>query len=259
MPYFCLLTDENQKALLTLPFSERIKIAFSRVVTIYSKEEMFEYAVQETVSAELADLEAGVISNSDRTAETAVSDDGLAPLNEDISEREFYSWLYDKSPPAPDVVSVNGLEAMICSFLGGVGEFSRGDIEELFKLVDTDESGYIDKDEFDHFLDLATGEEQCDSAAIKQATMALDRNLAKSISWRASLDSTAHENVMSKEEEMIGDAETIRYMEGLVHDKDKPLGDWAMFYCGASTPIEKILKGIKKKYHMDLGVEKFDW
>ena len=84
------------------------------------------------------------------------------------SERESYSWLHDESPPAPampddndvvvnDVVSINGLEAMLCSFLGGIGEYSRGNIKELFN--NTDESGYIKKDEFHHFLDLATGDE----------------------------------------------------------------------------------------------------
>lgn len=224
---------------------------------------MFDYAVEETDAAELADLEIG--SSSDRTPETVRSSlpgESLSPLNEDLPIREF-SYEDETSPfsrPLEHVVSVNGLEAMICSFLGGIGEYSRGDIEDLFKLVDTDESGYIDKDEFDHFLDLATGEKHCDDATTRRANIALDRSLHKcaSGSRRLSLDSQLS-SVLSNKESIIGDASTIKYMEGLVSYKDRPLDDWSMFYCGASTPIEKNLRGIEKKYRMSLGIEKFDW
>lgn len=72
------------------------------------------------------------------------------------------------------------------------------------------------------------------------------------------MDSTEQTD-LPKKEEMIGNAGTVRYMEGLINDKEKPLEDWSMFYCGASTPIHKILKSIERKYNMDLGVEKFDW
>jgi hypothetical protein len=47
-----------------------------------------------------------------------------------------------------NLVSVHGLEAMISAFLGGIGEYSRVDIKKLFKQCDTDDSGYINQEEF---------------------------------------------------------------------------------------------------------------
>ena len=59
---------------------------------------------------------------------------------------------------------------------------------------------------------------------------------------------------------VIGGESTIQYMEDLVNDTERPLKDWSVFYCGESTPIKKTLvRGIGKKYKIDVGIEKFDW
>ena len=196
---FTLFADENQKALADIPFSRRIKIALSRVVTIYSKEEMFEYAVEETEKAEeRGDVETG-ISNSE-TDSTADTSDG-SPVDE-----AFLLPVHEENPPEREenVVSIDGLEAMISSFLGGVGEYSRVDIEDLFKQVDTDESGYIDEDEFTVFLELATGEAKDDRESHRRLSAAMERSLAKSLSRRPT-DSTDPTD-SPKKQEMIGNA-----------------------------------------------------
>ena len=171
---------------------------------------------------------------------------------------------------------MNGLEAMICNVFGGIGEYSRADISHLFGLVNTDESGYIDKEEFDHFFDLVTGEEYsyCSTTA-RHMGLELDGSehstMGCSVRRAFATQSTVqfaklptlfrsrHLRVQPRKELMIGDRSTIRYMENLAIDTERPLRDWSLFYCGASTPIENALRSISKKYKISVGVEKFDW
>lgn len=134
-------------------------------------------------------------------------------------------------------VNVAGLEAMIKSFLGGVGQYSQADVENLFRLVDTDHSGYIDRDEFDEFIDLATGSDTPKRKSLVDLSDPM-----------AGLD-----------EIVLGNDSTISYMENMVGDVERPLDDWSMFYCGSATPIVRNLQCIERKYHIGLGIEKFDW
>ena len=261
LSFAILTTDENQKALANIPFNERIKIALSRITTIYSKEKMFDYAVEETDAAEFAaeshvDMEAG-------PSEQKLFDHSDSDSTDDSKYSTFVKYVEEgaKTAPVGNVVSMNGLKSMISNFLGGIGEFSRVDIEDLFKLVDTDESGYIDKDEFDDFIALATGEKYCDEIAL-QMSMFLERSLTKRATFRGSMRLSVESHFKSdasKKESMIGDESTIKYMENLVNNAERPLDDWSMFYCGASTPIEKTLRSMGRKYKIDVGVEKFDW
>ena len=76
---------------------------------------------------------------------------------------------------------------------------------------------------------------------------------------RVVTDSEEHTSTIRLVDRMIGDECTMRYMKKMVNDIDRPLDDWSMFYCGNSTPIVKCLRDIEKKYHVGLGIEKFDW
>lgn len=67
----------------------------------------------------------------------------------------YVQWTDEKN-----VVSLAGLEAMISSFLSGIGDYSYEDIVDLFALVDADGSGYIDQDEFDQFMDLMDSKDE---------------------------------------------------------------------------------------------------
>jgi hypothetical protein len=119
--------DEYQKAFASRPFNERIKIALSRVSTLYSENEMFNYAVEATLS------EATIMTiQSDDNEEEAI----IRPVGG------------RRSSIVENLVSVHGLEAMISAFLGGIGEYSQVDIEQFFKQCDTDDSGYIDRKDF---------------------------------------------------------------------------------------------------------------
>ena len=170
---------------------------------------------------------------------------------------------------------MNGLEAMICSFLGGIGEYSRADIAHVFGLVDTDESGYIDKEEFDHFFDFASGEEYsyCSTTARHmglelEGSSTMGDNVRRAFTRQSTVQfakqltlgfGSRHSRFQPRKELMIGDRSTIRHMENLARDTERPLRNWSLFYCGASTPIENALRSISKKYKISVGVEKFDW
>ena len=87
---------------------------------------MFRYAVEETdandfVMNEHGDVEVG---SSVRACETVAS---LSDTNDGSPN----VWSVDESV-LDNVISVDGLSAMICSFFGGIGEFSQADVEQLF-------------------------------------------------------------------------------------------------------------------------------
>ena len=107
-----LYADEYQRAFASRPFNERIKIALDSVNTLYSENEMFNYAVEATLS------EAIITTQSDNDEEQAI----IHPVGRRMVEK---------------LVSVHGFEA--------IGEYSRVDIEHLFKQCDTDDSGYTEK------------------------------------------------------------------------------------------------------------------
>ena len=154
------------------------------------------------------------------------------------------------------LVSVDGLEAMISTFLSGIGEYSRANIEDLFKLVDADNSGYIDKFEFDEFIDLATGENK---TIRTRGSVKAKRRLMEESRFLSVLTAGMHGESDCEDAFMLGDDSTIAYMESMISDVKRPLDDWSMFYCGNSTQIVKTLQVIERKYHIRLPIEKFDW
>jgi hypothetical protein len=175
-----------------------------------------------------------------------------------------------RSSMVEKLVSVNGFEAMISAFLGGIGEYSQVDIEQLFKQCDTDDSGYIDREGFAYLVflmktdtntDLTTTDTNTDSTTSKWESKPMSRAFSlrkrRLTTYSSVLTSTITAGDRSRR--MIGDESTMRYMKNMVDDIERPLDDWSMFYCGNATPIVKSLHNIKKKYHIGLGIEKFDW
>jgi len=201
---------------------------------------MFAYAVEATNDTDFDDAELAT-PQQDRVFLDLSSESELAPLTGGMEDME----------DVEDVVSVRGLDAMINKFHGGIGEYSRADIEDLFKLVDTDDSGYIDANEFDQFMGLAAGEKHTDVLLNSMKRTSCFEEVAR-------LES-ANRTIISNKGSMIGDESTIQYMESLISEVGHPLDDWSMFYCGASTPVANDLKRIEQKYHISLGIEKFDW
>jgi hypothetical protein len=91
--------------------------------------------------------------------------------------------------------------------------------------------------EIDEFIDLATGSDTPKRKSLVDLSDPM-----------AGLD-----------EIVLGNDSTMSYMENMVGDVERPLDDWSMFYCGSASPIVRNLQCIERKYHIGLGIEKFDW
>ena len=200
---------------------------------------MFNYAVEATLS------EATITMQSDNDEEQAT----IRPVGR------------RRSGIVENLVSVHGFEAMISAFLGGIGEYSQADIEHLFKQCDTDDSGYIDREGFAYLVFSMKADTNTDltTSNWESKPMASSFGLGKR---RITYDSSVRTSTITagdRSRRMIGDESTMRYMKNMVNDIERPLDDWSMFYCGISTPIVKSLHDIEKKYHIGLGIEKFDW
>ena len=131
---------EAQQKLVNAPFHERMKIALSRVVETYGKQEMFEYAVEETEKAAASKTDID-LESSCTSVTVSLATDGNSewlPLSSNSSNQP--------SGSAPEgEVSLKGLDAMIVKFLGGIGEYSNSDMVDLFQKIDTDGSGFIER------------------------------------------------------------------------------------------------------------------
>ena len=204
-------------------------IALCRVTEVYDPDEMFEYAVEKT--------EASMQSNDDL---------------ESGHSSKFHEGL----------VSLEGLDSMISKFLGVIGEYSRSEIEEIFNQIDRDSSGFIDREEFDDILQMATAENIQSRESPCDLVSFMDEALKRSI------HSTSHHlsttgNAPGPGHTILGDDSTIGYMKKKINDsikgKESPFEDWSIFYCGGSDGIKKNLQEVSKRYDIDLAVEKFDW
>jgi hypothetical protein len=244
---------EAQEKIANAPFDLKMKIALRRVVEIYGSDEMFEYAVGETEKAAALARKLRAVSDSeaDRTVDDAFfyfDDLEMAPLRStpDVSE----------SAPENEV-SLDGLDSMISDFLGGIGEYSRSDIETLFHQIDSDGSGFIDRDEFDDFVRMITMERATGSSFQQELASAMEKSFyhRRSSAFHSSVHSSTHNN------NILGDTTTIDYMRKLVSKStsENPLEDWSIFYCGGSNKVKNDLKAISKKYDIDFAVQKFDW
>ena len=271
---------ELQKTIADTPFYKRMKMAMSRVVEIYGESEMFEYAVEMTEKepeSHIASLESSDITDDTDTEAASLGngDAEVVPLRSSLRRSSL-----DVSDFIPEgEISLRGLDAMILEFLGGIGEYSRSDIVNIFRQIDTDGSGFIDREEFGEFIRIVTAEVASDMRRESSREMLaglekiMSRKMLHHSSHHSSLDnSSVHSNRRqnvtssskgtSRNSYILGDETTIRYVQTLVtssRSSHSPLEDWSVFYCGGSDAIKNNLKTITQKYNMDLAVEMFDW
>ena len=249
---------EAQNKIANAPFQRRMKIALSRVVEIYGKDEMFEYAVEETEKEiTAAAVSKDPVSESGGTVDTPPLVLETVPVRPSLSSSSRLPNIVPKGQ-----VGLKGLDAMIYEFLGGIGEYSRSDIEAFFHQIDSDGSGFIDREEFDNFIGMITTERNLSkqSSSQRELSGAMERSQMRR---RSTVTSSAHRSMhhTTRTSHLLGDSNTIDYMCNLLKNSegDNPLEDWSIFYCGGSSKMKDGLEAISKKYTIDLSVEKFDW
>ena len=264
-------TDENQRQLADISFDKRIMAALARVMSSYSREEIFQYGVEKTEELKLMaaqsfqtvpeeNVQGRFISR--RNGMTIRKRRATVVSNESTGATSLHSC----SPPAE--ISLEGLDATISSLLGGIGEYSIGDVKLLFEQVDSDGSGYISEAELNAFLDMALASNEdkdvIDKVERGMSSKSLLSNrstnsllsLNEEQSRRSSMASEAQEQVSMT----FGGIHAINDLKKLSLDPDFPLMDWSLFYCGGSSQMEHELKTAQKKYGLaDLAVERFDW
>eukprot|EP00984_Skeletonema_dohrnii_P014383 scaffold6034_cov87-Skeletonema_dohrnii-CCMP3373.AAC.3 len=247
---------DAQEKIANAPFHRRMKIALCRVVEIYGKDEMFEYAVEETEKEiTSAAVSKDPVSESDGTVDTAPLVLETVPVRPSLRASLRLPGI------APEgQVSLKGLDSMIYEFLGGIGEYSCSDIEAFFHQIDRDGSGFIDKEEFNDFIGMISTESNLSTHSISQRELvgAMEKSQMRR---RSEYPSSAHCSMHHTSSHLLGDSYTIDYMRNLPKNSegDNPLEDWSIFYCGGSSKMKDDLKAISKKYNIDLSVEKFDW
>lgn len=224
---------------------------------------MFAYAVEETARvAALEDVESAGTSSTDSLSlnDASIEKGPVSPNLSDLPEGQ---------------VSVKGFDAMIVKFLGGIGEYSNGEMLELFQKIDTDGSGFIDQAKFEEFVTSSATK-----AEFKRGRTAWLQEAKKKVENKKRLSAATNESMMKiitehntvgssiyhmaqtgKFKSVLGDEGTIEYVKKIAETDGggNPLEDWSVFYCGGSNKIKADLKEISRKYGIDFAVEKFDW
>ena len=265
--------DENQRTLADIPVSQRIKIALIRVITMYSRDVIFDYAVEKTEQARQArphDLEAGALFRRDVYISTAEGKVPSTSSRTSTKRCEGPSMNEEQKKDLDGLISREVLEETILEFLGGIREYSSKDMDALrvlFSQVDKKGWGYIDKEEFYSFLDLATDGPKSRGESGASRPTSTRTKIAQGTTRSQTCSSTSRRRrrrisavgAGKRNEPVFGGNDSIDYLRNLSLEKDCPLKNWSIFYCGASTPIENNLKDIKKKYGIRIAVEKFNW
>ena len=255
---FVPYTDENQKQLADISFDKRIKAALARVMSCYSREEIFQYGIEKTEELNLM---------AARSFQSVPEENVQGKF---ISRRNGISTgatsLYSCSQSAE--ISLEGLDATLSSLLGGIGEYSIGDVKLLFEQVDSDGSGYISEAELNAFLDMALASNEDKDVIDKVERGMSSKSILSNCSTNSSLSLNEEQSrrlsIASEAQQHVsmifGGHYAIGDLKKLSLDPDFPLMDWSLFYCGGSSRMEHELKTAKKKYGLaDLAVERFDW
>ena len=290
------LTDENQRQLADIPFNQRIKVALARVLSSYSREEIFEYGVEKTEELKhktvrqtpersgpekfmsRRKLSLGRRYSNDpqlkkmrRRLSNEIQRNVRIPSSgqrskEGIRRRHTNECTSTHSPVCNPhgEISLDGLDATISDLLGGIGEYSIEDVKNLFQQVDFDGSGYINETKLNSFFDMLRDDEDID--IIDKVERGMSFSTRNSLVSLGGLSPSRRASVVSDAEEqaelhvLFGGNQAIEHLLELSRDQVDILKDWSIFYCGGSAQIESDLRAATKKYGIgDLAVERFNW
>ena len=167
-------------------------------------------------------------------------------------------------------LSKEGLADAINDYLGR-DEFSAEDLIELFRDVDKNSDGFIDRTEFTRLLlglDIAEESDSDDDSYLSsdddneesvrnRGSWMQSRGKVSTVRGGNSLAAVQARNDFSpgNSKETSSDEDMMKFAL-----KNEPvLQTWQMLYCGGSNPVVSKLKEISTTFKIDLRIEKFDW
>ena len=245
---------ESQLKIANVSFEKRMQVALGRVLEMYGGDEMFEYAVEETHK---------IIFQFSEEAQEELDDCDVeaAPLMRKVATPD-------------DAVCLEGLDAMISKFCGGIGEYSQAELKEVFDQIDRDSTGFLDREDVDIFFHVLMVEK--DRSRRSSRTLELSSHMDKVVTKKKSFGNRHGVRRLTQ----CGRRETLDLFRGshselnelrrdwalrdtktMVNENEsnEKLKDWSIFYCGGSEAIEKILKETSQKYGVPYANEAFGW
>jgi hypothetical protein len=150
--------------------------------------------------------------------------------------------------PLVDIVNYQGVLSTMKHLLSDDCELVVDKITQNFERIDADGDCRIDHIGFEHFFNLMLAS-MTDST---QEVADIKRGLQRMSTTRDMFES-GRKNLDSESKDEFG---IKKHLQG---DGKFSAQNWNMLYCGGSQPVLDQLKAFKRKFGVELAVEKFDW
>lgn len=259
------------RSFASMETKERFYTVLGRVLKSTNPSEFFDLA--STFSGDKKTMEDGTVKLTSSRRLFAAGGGRMSATNIRNSARGIYM---QQSALTSTICSKNlgggclskeGLADAINDYLGRY-EFMPEDLIELFRDVDKNGDGFIDRTEFTRLLlglDLA---EDSDDDSYLSSDDDNEESVRNRGSWMQSRGkvSTVRGNslaaVQARNDFSPGNSKETSSDEDMMKFalKNEPvLQTWQMLYCGGSNPVVSKLKEISTTFKIDLRIEKFDW
>jgi len=263
------------RSFASMETKERFYTVLGRVLKSTSPSEFFNLA--STLSGDKKTMEDGTVQLTSTRKLFAAGGGRMSATNIRSSARNMYmrqsaltSTICSKTLGG-DGVSKEGLANATNDYLGR-DEFLPEDLIELFRDVDKNGDGFIDRIDFTRML---LGIDILDDSDDKSSLSDFDDNeelVMSRGSWMQSRGTNpkyttvrGHNSlaaVEARNDFSPGNSKETSLDEDMMKFalKNEPvLQTWQMLYCGGSNPVVSKLKEISTTYKIDLRIEKFDW
>jgi len=158
---------------------------------------------------------------------------------------------YHQQGPEPLVTVVNyqGVLSTMKHLLGEDCLLVSDKIARNFEMVDPDGDGRLDRSKFEELFHLMINKKEDLSASMVDAIGGLQRMTT----CRDLFNSSGQQTSKNSRKDEFG---IKRHLQG---EGKFAARNWNLLYCGGSQPVVDQLKAFKRKFGIDLSVEKFDW
>jgi len=147
------------------------------------------------------------------------------------------------------VVNYQGVLSTMKHLLGEDCLLVSDKIARNFEMVDPDGDGRLDRSKFEELFHLMINKKEDLSASMVDAIGGLQRMTT----CRDLFNSSGQQTSKNSRKDEFG---IKRHLQG---EGKFAARNWNLLYCGGSQPVVDQLKAFKRKFGIDLSVEKFDW